>query len=197
MTPELILAKLLVFRYPALFVLAIVEGPILMVLCGFFVKLGYLPFLASYFVLMAGDFVADIGWYAVGYYGARPLMRRYGHLVSFTEAAEKKIEALFHRYDTAILFVSKITMGFGFALVTLITAGMMRISFKKYVVFNAIGGFIWTALLLAVGYSFGNLYYLIDKGFRVASAIAFIAIVAAALYGANRALRRKVLETNV
>ena len=52
-------------------------------------------------------------------------------------------------------------MGFGFAVVTLMVAGMLKVSFKRYVVINLFGGFIWTAMLLVIGYFFGNIYTLI------------------------------------
>ena len=62
-----------------------------------------------------------------------------------------KIEVFFHKHQDKILFISKITMGFGFAVATLFTAGLVKIPFKKYAMFNFLGGFVWTGFLLAVG----------------------------------------------
>ncbi|MEK7161670.1 MAG: DedA family protein [Patescibacteria group bacterium] len=180
------LAKLLIYKYFIAFPLAIVEGPIIMVACGFLLRLGVFSFWPVYLVLMFGDFTADIIWYFVGYYGARKFTVRWGKYFSVTPEALEKLENLFKHHHDKILFLSKITMGFGFALATLIAAGMARVPLKKYALFNFLGGFIWTALLIGVGYFFGHLYTLIDKSFKAAFVVFLSVMLAAVLYGAGK-----------
>ncbi len=180
------LAKLLIYKYFIAFPLAIVEGPIIMVACGFLLRLGVFSFWPVYLVLMFGDFTADIIWYFVGYYGARKFAVRWGKYFSVTPEALEKLENLFKHHHDKILFLSKITMGFGFALATLIAAGMARVPLKKYALFNFLGGFIWTALLIGVGYFFGHLYTLIDKSFKAAFVVFLSVMLAAVLYGAGK-----------
>ena len=38
------------------------------------------------------------------------------------------------------------------------TAGMVRIPFRRYITINIVGQFIWTGFLIGVGYFFGHLY---------------------------------------
>ncbi|MFA5991127.1 MAG: DedA family protein [Candidatus Doudnabacteria bacterium] len=180
------LAKLLLYKYFIAFPLAIVEGPVLMVACGFLLRLGAFSFWPIYFALVLGDFVADIVWYFVGYYGARKFAIRWGKYFSITPEMLEKLEVLFEKHQDKILFLSKITMGFGFALATLAAAGMARVPLKRYALFNFLGGFIWTAMLMAVGYFFGHLYTLIDKGFKAAFVVFLIVLVVSALYGAGK-----------
>ncbi|HTY39791.1 MAG TPA: DedA family protein [Candidatus Paceibacterota bacterium] len=182
------------YRYVIIFPLAVVEGPFIMTICGFLLRLGFFDFWPLYLILMTGDLAADIVWYGVGYYGGRPFVERYGHYVSITPELIDKTEDAFHRHQNKILFLSKITMGFGFALVVLMTAGLARIPFRKYVIFNALGQLIWTALLMGVGFFFGNLYVTVNEGLRVVSLVAFIAIFLALIYGASRYLRRKDIQ---
>jgi membrane-associated protein len=146
---------------------------------------------------MAGDLAADILWYAVGYYGGQPLVRRYGKFFSLSDDLLAKTETAFHRHQNKILIISKITMGLGFALVILITAGIMRIPFKKYVAFNALGQTVWTALLISVGYFFGSVVILVNEGLRLATGAAFAVLVAALLYGINRYLRTRDLQNRL
>jgi membrane protein DedA with SNARE-associated domain len=84
-------------------------------------------------------------------------------------------------------------MGFGFAIVTLMVAGMSRVPFKKFFVLNLIGGLIWTLLLLGVGHSFGNVYALISDEAK----LLFLGLVATVfivgLRYANRYLMTKDL----
>lgn len=145
-------------RYVIVFMLSIVEGPVVMISSGFLYRLGQFDLLPLYIALVAGDFVADIGWYAVGRFGGGPLVRRYGKFLKLTPDVVNKIEERFKHHQNKILFISKITMGFGFALATLIVAGMLRVDFKKYVSLNFLGGFIWAGFLLVIGYYFGNIY---------------------------------------
>lgn len=154
-------------RYALVFLGCIVEGPIVMLAAGFLFRLGQFNLIPLYFSLMAGDFAADLGWYAVGRFGARSLITRLGKYVNLTPQALNKIEARFKKYQNKILFISKITMGFGFALATLIVAGSLRVDFKKYVLLNLLGGFIWTAFLMTAGYFFGNVYSQIPPYYKM------------------------------
>jgi len=178
-----VLALILQYKYIILFPLAIFEGPIIMVVSGFLYHLGYFPFLPLYLTLIIADLVGDFIWYGVGYHFGRPIILKH--------------EAKFHNHQNKILFISKMTMGFGFAHVTLITAGAVKVSFKKYVLLNFLGGFIWTGFLMMIGYFFGNLYTVIEDQFKIVSVIALIIIVLAAFYGFSRYMRQRFIENKV
>ncbi len=178
-------------RYILLFLGSIVEGPVLMLTSGFFIRLGQLELIPAYFTLMGGDFAADMIWYTVGRHGARKLIDKFGHFFNITPEIIAKIEKRFHTYHARILFISKITMGFGFALATLLVAGMLKVPLKKYALLNLAGGFIWTALLLTLGYFFGNVYTLVAKPFRVVFIVLLIILIFTALWAINRYLVKK------
>lgn len=175
-------------KYGLVFIGCIVEGPVVMLTSGFLYRLGLFEILPLYLSLMAGDFVADIGWYAVGRFGARAILNRFGKFLNITPEIILKIEKRFKAYQNKILFISKITMGFGFALATLIVAGMLKVDFKKYAALNLLGGFIWTALLLLAGFFFGNIYQLIPPGFKTGFLICALIIVFWGLWAVNRYL---------
>lgn len=185
------LATLEFYRYPLVFLGAIVEGPILMMASGVLLHVGNFSFLPLYITLILGDFAADIIWYAVGYKAAEPFLRRFGHFFGVSRSVFLKMEEVFRRHDAKILFISKITMGFGFAIATLMAAGAMRVSFRKFLVLNLMGGFIWTGLLIAVGYFLGNAYMLVDKSLKVLFIIAVSIIIFSLFYGFILFLRRK------
>lgn len=194
---EATLAWLIAYRYWVVLPVTIFEGPIAMVVCGFLLKLGYFSLIPVYFVLLLGDLIGDFFWYGVGYYGARPLVHKYGHFVSLTDQMLEKIENIFKKNQTKILFISKITMGLGFALVTLITAGAIRVPLRKYIFINVAGGFVWTAFLISLGYFFGNLYLRIDTAFRVAFLVAIGLILVLAVFGFRKYIRQKVAEDKI
>lgn len=187
---------LLMYRYPIAYPLAIVEGPILMMVSGFLVHLGFFDFWPIYFILMAGDLTGDIFWYKLGEHGARSLIDKYGRFLNLTEENVERAERFFHDHQGKILFISKITMGFGFALATLVAAGAARIPFKKYMTINFLGQFIWTGFLMGIGYFFGQLYVVVDKSLRWAVIIAAIVIVGVVAFGFSKYMRKRFANGN-
>ncbi len=163
-------------KYVLLFIGTIVEGPVVMMTSGFLYGLGQFSLVPMYFALVLGDFVADIGWYMLGRYGTHNAIFKYGHYVGVTPEALEKIEDKFSKYHQKILIISKLTMGFGFAAVVLVVAGMFKVPFKNYVILNLVGGFIWTALLVTIGYFLGNIFLVIPPVMKVIFGLVIICI---------------------
>jgi membrane protein DedA with SNARE-associated domain len=195
MAPPLFLGWLITYRYAIIFPLTILQGPTVMLICGFLIRLGGFDFWPTYFLLMIGDFTGDVLWYLVGRHGARALVSRFGQFLSISMDDVDRLERLFAAHPTKILFISKITMGFGLALATLVAAGAARVPFRKYALINIAGGFIWTGILIAVGFFFGNLYLTIDKSLRIIATIAAVLFLLAALAGFSRYLRKRFRKT--
>jgi len=166
--------------YGSIFVLSVIEGPILSMILGVLLKLEYFPFWPVYITLMLGDLIGDVVWYLIGRTWGYGFISKYGKYFSITESAVEKATHFFHAYKNRILFISKVSNGFGFALVTLMTAGMLRVPFYKYMGVNFIGQFIWSGLLLGVGYFFGDLYQKVDTalGYIGVTALAVVVILA-------------------
>lgn len=144
--------------YAAIALLACVEGPWLALVCGVLIEIGDFRFMPIYTALMLGDLVGDAGWYGIGRRYGHRFVGKYGKYVNITEDGVARMTRLFHRYKDSVLFLSKITNGFGFSLVTLMTAGMVRIPFARYMLVNLLGQLVWTGLLLGVGYFYSHLF---------------------------------------
>lgn len=182
------------YKYLIIVFLALVEGPMISIFSGFLVKLGFLnPFLA-YPCLLLGDLIGDFGWYTLGRYGAKKIILKYGKYISLTEDFVARVEAKYKKHQLKIMFISKITMGFGFALATIITAGMIHISPKKFGLANLLGGFIWIGLLMSVGYTLGHAYLSMAEGFRLISLIASAVSISLVLFGFQHYMRNKFLK---
>lgn len=175
--------SVIAYKYVIIFLGAIIEGPVLMVASGFLVHLGMLDFWPVFLTLLFGDLIADFFWYSLGYFGAKKFIWKYGHIISLDRDRVEKLEKKFHTHKNKILFISKMTMGFGFALVTLISAGIARVPIKNYAVFNLLGGFVWTGLLMGIGYVFGGAYSYVNEGLRIMFIFAMVVIVSFLLFG--------------
>ncbi len=164
------------YKYLALLVLAILEGPIVALVAGFLVRIGTLGLLPTMGILMLGD-LPDSICYAIGRYGAKKRNEKKNpKLAKLQDWAEK----LWREHPTKAMFISK--LAYGLSLPLLITAGMSKMKYRE---------FIWRALivtafqygvLMTVGYLLGNFYasaapYIKDIQIGIA-ALAVVAIAA-------------------
>ena len=184
---DTVIALFLQYKYPALVVLSFFEGPYIMMMSGFLIKLGVLTLVYTYIALSIGDLLADVVWYYVGYFFGNQFVKRFGKFFDITDESIESVKDLFSRHRKKILLGSKVTAGFGLSLATLITAGMVRAPFGEYIMLNFFGQFVWTAVMLAVGFFFGNLYVVIDN---VLGRVFIIGIAFLVLYLLLRMSRR-------
>ncbi len=161
-------------RYFLLFGGSYLEGTVVMLAGGMLWHEGLVSFWPAYGALMLGDFLSDMMWYCIGYYAARPFIARWGHWFGVTPAIVEKITRRFHHYHMRILIISKLTMGFGLAVGTLMTAGMLRLSLTRYIVINVLGGIVWIFCIMLVGYYFGNVLQYIPEQLKIAGGIAVV-----------------------
>ncbi len=179
-------------KYLLLFAGCYLEGTLVMMAGGVLWHLGQVEFWPMYLALLLGDFLSDIMWYLIGYFGARPVVAKWGHLFGMTPPVMEKVERRFNTHHDWILAISKLTMGFGFAIATLVTAGMLRVSFFRYVLINGVLGIAWVFAMVMVGYYFGNLIELfpIPRIYKIGGAAVFLIIAATLMALINRRLAK-------
>lgn len=186
-------ALALQFKYALVFLGVIVEGPLLMVACGFLYKMGVFDLFPLYMTLVMGDLVSDVGWYYIGYFFAKPFLQRFGKFFGFKEEHLEKVHELFHLYKNRILIISKVTIGFGMAILIILFAGMTKIKLKTFLLLNSIGETIMVGALLALGYFVGNLYTYLDKGYRDITLFGTAVVIIAIIYRFSKYAKEKVL----
>ncbi len=194
MSVSTVIAIFLQYKYPALVVLSFFEGPYVMMMSGFLIKLGILAFIPAFIALSIGDIVADCVWYYVGYFFGNKFVKLFGRIFDITNESIESAKQLFSEHRKKILFGSKVTAGFGLSLATLITAGIVEAPFGEYMVLNLLGQMVWTAVMLSVGYFFGNLYVVIDSVFGKIFIIVIALIALYLLLRLGKHLGRKAKE---
>lgn len=175
-------------KYIFIFLGSFIEGSAVMMATGLLWHIGTVNFWPAYSMLMAGDILSDIMWYVIGYTSARPFFARWGYIIGATPKIIAKIERRFNLYNTRILIFSKLTMGFGLAAVVLTVAGMMRVSFVRYVVINALGSIIWVFALMSIGYFFGNVLVYVPEELKIIIAISIPILFLFAVRALNKKL---------
>jgi len=175
-------------KYVLIFAGSYLEGTVVMLATGALWHARLVDFWPSYLALILGDILSDTMWYFIGRIGARPFLLRWGAYFNATPEVVEKIERRFNQYHTSILIVSKLTMGFGFAVATLMTAGLMRVPFSRYFMINLIGGFIWVFALMATGYYFGNILEAVPHQLQIIVGIGGFVLAIVALRYASKKL---------
>lgn len=194
MNLETIIQLLIHYRYIILFPLAAFEGPIIAFVVGILVSAEYFnPFIA-YAILLCGDIIPDSIYYFIGRHGERKtFVARYGAKVGITEKRFDIIKKLWHRHGFKTMFVSK--LAYGLSTPFLVAAGFAGIPTRKFYEYALPVTIAQYAILMALGFYFGNSYALITQYIQNAQLIiaAVFVILLAGYYVFAHYLKKKLL----
>src|SRR3990170_5486401 len=107
-------------------------------------------------VVLAGTIGATVGSliaYAIGAYGGRPILERWGRVFGVTLADLDRADALFLRYGDAASFFGRMLPVIR-SLVSF-AAGVARMPILRFTVFSFLGSLPFTALLVFAGVQLG------------------------------------------
>lgn len=107
---------------------------------------GLLAFLAA----VTGD---NIG-FAIGHFGGRRLVERFGRYVLLTPERLDKATDFFERRGASIIIVARFVEGLRQA--NGIVAGTTGMHWARFLAFNAVGAALWVAVWTCIGYFSGN-----------------------------------------
>jgi len=92
--------------------------------------------------------------YALGHYGGRPLLDRYQNVLKIPPATLQRGEALFARYGAATIFFARFI--FGMRVFAGPLAGVLRMRWRTFTLFNFLGAAVWVTFIASAGYLFGQ-----------------------------------------
>lgn len=144
-------------------------------------------------IIAIGIVAATIGdnlGFVAGYYGGRPLLERYQNIFRIKSATLLRGEKLFARYGAATVFLARFV--FGMRIVAGPMAGVLRMPWKKFLIFNFLGAALWVSVISCAGFLFGRHWDRLEDAIkRLDVAVAIGAIVAiVALWWWNRRKRK-------
>jgi membrane protein DedA with SNARE-associated domain len=124
--------------------------------------------------------------YAIGHYGGRPLLERYRNVFRVGDATLMRGERLFERHGSFTILFARFV--FGMRVIAGPLAGVLRMPWKRFAAFNAMGAALWVTAISLAGYFFGRHWGTLMrfmKRFDLALGAVFI-LVAAVLWWRNR-----------
>lgn len=101
-----------------------------------------------------GNTLGSLIAYALGAYGGRPFLERYGKYVLIRPHEIEIADRFFERWGTQTVFFSRLLP----IVRTFISfpAGVARMDIRKFVVYSTAGAFLWSILLVWAGVQLGS-----------------------------------------
>lgn len=132
-------------------------------------------------VAVAGELTGQSIGYAVGRFGGRPFVDRYGKYVRFHHAELERVDAFFARWGSFAIFICRFVpfirgiMG--------VPAGIAEMPLSHFYLWTALGSFIFCAGFVLLGSTLGSHAEAVGDAFRhYALLIGAVVIVALAVY---------------
>jgi membrane protein DedA with SNARE-associated domain len=169
-------------------------GETILIAASVYAGAGQLNIVAVVLIGFAAAVLGDNVGFAIGRFGGRRLVLRFGRYVFLTEDHLNKAEGFFSRHGGKVVTVARFIEGLRQA--NGIVAGLAGMPWRRFLAFNALGAALWVGLWSAVGYfAGGHLTAIYDQLHRyelyllIALGVAVLALVVRALVRRHRARR--------
>ena len=129
-----------------------------------------------------GNTLGSLVAYAIGAYGGRPFLERYGRYLLIRQHEIEIADHFFAKWGSQTVFIGRLLP----IVRTFISfpAGVARMDLRKFIVYSTAGAFLWSILLVWAGVQLGDNWVEIramlqpfDLAIAVAVVIGFVAIL--------------------
>ena len=167
-----------------------IPSEVVLPLAGFVVGRGDLGFLQALLASTTGSVVGALILYALGRYGGRGLVLRYGSWLRVSATELERAEGWFRRYGGWVVLGARV-VPLARSIVS-IPAGTMQMPLIRFTVLTALGSGVWNVLLIGAGVSLGANWTRISGWIGSYSDVVLILLAgAAAVFLVLRHRRRK------
>jgi membrane protein DedA with SNARE-associated domain len=149
------------YGYAAIIAVIILEdfgipapGETVLIAAAVYAGAGQLNIIAVVLIAVAAAVVGDNIGYAIGRFGGRALVVRYGRYVLLNEQRLNRAEEFFGRHGAAIVTVARFIDGL--RQLNGLIAGITGMPWWRFLMFNALGAGLWVGVWAGIGYTAGN-----------------------------------------
>ena len=144
------------------------------------------------YIILFGTIACTVGdnlGYLIGFRGGRPLLDRYQRFFHIRQRTITRGERLFQRYGPATIFFARFL--FGLRIIAGPLAGVLRMPWRKFAIFNFLGASVWVTVIAFIGYFFGSQWELVVAIVKRANiALIGVFVLAVVLFWWRRRARR-------
>lgn len=184
----LLLIAGIIFAESGMFVGFFFPGDTLLLTAGVFAGQGKLSLLYSILVVAVSAIAGDNTGYHIGRRWGRRLFKKEDGLL-FRQSYIQRSEAFYEKWGSKTMLLAHfvpIVRTFAPAV-----AGVAKMDYKKFVLFDAIGDISWTVIMILIGYWFGTKIPNIDHYILLAVAAVMIITLGPTLYHVAKAILEK------
>lgn len=141
-------------------IIIIIPSELILATGGILASQGIFSFFNAFLVGLFGSVFCAIIIYAMGYFGGRPFVEKFGKYFFMKKEDIDKADKWFTKYGMFAAFIGR-----NFPIIrTFISLpiGMTRLSFTKFLLYTTLGSIPWTFAFVYVGYSLGNNWLLLS-----------------------------------
>lgn len=134
-------------------------------------------------IVLVGTLACTLGdnlGYWIGYHGGRPLLHHYQKFFRMSDQRIERGEKLFERFGPVTVFFARFV--FGMRVIAGPLAGVLRMQWRRFVLFNFLGAALWVTVISSVGYFFGQHWHRLLRIVGDANAVVFVAAVLIVAY---------------
>jgi membrane protein DedA with SNARE-associated domain len=161
--------------YPLLFILMLVEGPVVTAAGAFAAALHYFNIWAVLLLSIFGNLIPDAIYYALGFWGRAKFIGKYGRYLGITKERIAITEKLAKKHSGKSMLTIKMIPFL--ATPGLIVMGASHMDIKKYAFWSFIITVPTSLFYLVLGYYFGAAYDRIDHYLHLGIYLVIIAFV--------------------
>ena len=169
--------------YPGVFIMSALESTFLpipssatLIPAGYLIHQGTWNGPLVFALAIAGTLVGSLSNYALAYYCGRYMLVKYGKYMLMDEIKLAKIEEFFEKYGAMSIFFGRLIAGVRHFIS--FPAGLAKMDLVKFSAYTALGGGLWTLILLTIGYMIGDNKDLVAD-LLPAIKIGFVVVIAA------------------
>ena len=172
-----------------------IPSEIVLPLAGYEVSRGELTFVATVAAATLGSLVGALLLYALGRWGGRPAVERWGRCLRVGPDELDRAERWFTRWGDWVVLGARLVPGA--RSVVSIPAGTMRMGVTRFTLLTVLGSAVWNSVLIGTGWALGDNWEAISGWVGGASKVVLIAAVlgVAGLFVAHRVRRGRRAES--
>lgn len=164
--------------YLVIFILMIIEGPLVSAAAAFAASMGYFNVYLILLLSFLGCFIPDLVYFYIGKRGSKPLLKKLEK--KYGKERIKKLTKSFHKNKNKTLVAVKLTP---FASIPgIILSGLMDIKTKTFILISTLVTLAISGVMVFTGYYFGVMFNEIAEYLNLFTGIVVLIIVASIAY---------------
>ena len=132
--------------------------------------------------------------YLLGHFGGRRLLQRYQHVFRVRDRTIRRGERLFARHGHVAIFFARFI--FGMRIIAGPLAGVLRMPWRQFAIFNFLGAAAWVTTISLIGYFFGSQWNTLVRVMGRVNMVIAIVVLGLLVFVWHRYRERMVDERN-